>query len=146
MRITQEADYALRIVSLLAGSETPVGAPQVAEAVGVPSRFAMKILRKLSLGGVVKSTRGVSGGYRLALPPEEISLRSVIETIDGEIAIRHCLLADHICSRNADKGACRFHHVFAELNGMITERLSRLSIGDMVNDNIPINELVKILK
>ncbi len=146
MRITQEADYALRIVSLLAGGDIPVGAPQVAEAVGVPSRFAMKILRKLSLGGVVRSTRGVAGGYSLALPPEDISIRRIIETIDGEIAIRHCLLSDHVCSRNADKGACRFHHVFAELNGIIGERLSRLSIGDMVNERIPINELVNKLK
>ncbi len=146
MKITQEADYALRITSVLAQSLGPAGAPAVAEKVCVPHRFAMKILRKLSLKGLVKSTRGVAGGYRLALPPEEISLKTVIEAIDGEIAIRHCLSDTHSCQNSPDKSKCRFHNVFAYLNGVIADRLEAVSIADMVNGDIPIEEVIEKIK
>lgn len=146
MRITQEADYALRTAALLAQSPLPVGAPRIATTVSIPPRFAMKILRKLSLGGIVRATRGVTGGYSLALKAEEIRLRQVIEAIDGPIAIRHCLCGDYICDNSPNKGDCRFHRVFAALNGMITERLDRLTVADMINSALPVEELINIIK
>lgn len=146
MRITQEADYALRIVSVLAQAQGAVGAPQVAEAVGVPQRFAAKILRKLLLAGLVKSTRGVAGGFSLAAAAKDITLLQVIEAIDGQIAIRHCLAEGHICSNHKDKGACAFHHVFTELNEMIRTRLGRLSLADMTDKNVPIEALISKIK
>lgn len=146
MRITQEADYALRIVSVLAKSEKPIGAPLLAEKVKVPARFAVKILRKLGQSGIVHSTRGINGGYNLSLPSEELSLRRVIEAIDGTIAIRHCLCEEHICANSPDKERCRFHKVFAALNGMITEKLDKLTIGQMTDGAIPVNELINIIK
>lgn len=146
MRITQEADYALRITSVLALSDVPVGAPQVAETVHTPARFAMKILRKLALKGIVTATRGVSGGYTLAIPPNELSLKQVIEAIDGEILIRHCLCDEHICSHNADKSVCRFHNVFSQLNSRITQSLEGLTIGEMADTRIPLETLLNKIK
>ena len=61
MRITQEADYAIRIVSLLA-QKGLVGAPEMSENVKVPHGFAMKILRKLTSEGIIRSKRDVNGG------------------------------------------------------------------------------------
>ncbi len=145
MRITQEADYALRITSVLALSNTPVGAPQIADTVHTPSRFAMKILRKLALKGVVKSTRGVTGGYSLAIPANELSLKQVIEAIDGEILIRHCLCDEYVCSHNANKAACRFHNVFSRLNQKIVQSLEGITILDMVDTQIPVEALLNKL-
>ena len=146
MKITQEADYALRITSVLAQSTKPAGAPAIAEAVAVPHRFAMKILRKLALKGIVKSTRGVAGGYSLAVAAKELSLKAVIEAIDGKIAIRHCLCDDHNCANSPDKSKCRFHNVFAYINSLITIRLEALSIADMTNEAISTEQLIEKLK
>ena len=146
MKITQEADYALRITSLLAQSTKPVGAPAIAEAVAVPQRFAMKILRKLALKGLVKSTRGMAGGYSLSAASEDISLKTVIEAIDGEIAIRHCLCDEYVCANSPDKSKCRFHNVFAYINSLITIRLGALSIADMTNEAISTEQLIEKLK
>lgn len=146
MKITQEADYALRITSVLAMSEKPIGAPTVADRVAVPQRFAMKILRKLSLKGIVKSTRGVAGGYSLSTAAEELSLKRVIEAIDGRIAIRHCLCEEHVCTNSSDKSKCRFHNAFAYLNNLITERLDRLSIADMINPELSTEQIIEKLK
>ena len=146
MKITQEADYALRVTSVLAVSDAPMGAPRVAEAVHIPPRFAMKIFRKLSQKGIVRSVRGVNGGYCLALPADKLTLRQVIEAIDGEIAIRHCLCDQHPCSHNPDKSLCRFHNVFMYLNSVIAERFDRLTLADMTNGEISIDRLINKIK
>ena len=145
MRITQEADYALRICALLAQADIPVGAPQLAAELSVPSRFTSKILRKLMLAGVVSSTRGVNGGFSLKLSAKELTLKRVIEAVDGVIAIRHCLVPEHNCGYQPKKSSCRFHRVFEELNTIITSRLDLLSVADMVDADIPIGELTERL-
>ena len=145
MRITQEADYALRICTALAQTDAPVGAPRLSEELSIPQSFTSKILRKLMLAGIVKSTRGVNGGFSLNIASEDLSLKQIIESVDGVIAIRHCLLPEHVCSRHPSKPRCKFHLVFEELNSIITSRLEMISIADMVNEDIPVSELIERL-
>ena len=90
MRITQEADYAVRIVDCLAKQGGRLDARSVSELTGVTLRFTLKILRKLREGGIVRSFIGVTGGYELAKRPAQINLRQVIEAVDGPIAISRC--------------------------------------------------------
>lgn len=146
MRITQEADYALRITSVLATSKAPIGAPQIAEAVSIPPRFAMKILRKLSLLGIATATRGVTGGYSLQVDPYKLSIRQVIEAIDGPIEVQKCLNEEYACSRNPQKSGCRYHNMFNALNEAITQRLGSVSIGEMANDEIPLEMIIEKVK
>ena len=151
MRITQEADYALRMVSLLTKSgavfsfgmvQGTLFAPAMAEAVAVPEGFANKILRKLSLAGVVKAMRGAAGGYYLLRDPKELTVKEVIETIDGPIEISKCLAENCECLNNPNKDCCRFHNVFGVLNHMLVERLDRLTISMMVDVNLPMRDLL----
>ena len=142
MRITQEADYAIRICAFLAKEKAAVGAPKLSEALGIPHSFTSKILRKLMLASLVSSVRGAGGGFTLSADPKSLTLRTVIETIDGPIAIRHCLSAEHVCSRKESKGSCRFHIIFEELNRMITSRLDMLTLADMTDESIPVSELI----
>ncbi len=144
MRITQEADYAIRIVSLLA-QKGLVRTPEISESVKVPHGFAMKILRKLVSEEIVCSKRGVNGGYELLKSAEDLTVSDIIEAVDGEIAISKCLLSTHDCLNNPDKSRCRYHNVFASVNGIVKERLSRLTIRMMVDVNIPTEELIKII-
>ena len=74
MRITQETDYAFRIVGYLAKHEGQViGAPEIAEMEGVTKRFTLRILRKLNLAGITDAKRGSKGGYFLKKPKEDLS-------------------------------------------------------------------------
>ena len=149
MKITQEADYALRMVTLLAAQaateDVPVGAPAMAEAVAIPQGFATKILRKLSLAGVVVSSRGVAGGYRLAANPETLTVRAVIEVIDGPIEISKCLSESHQCLNNPNKSCCRYHHVFDSLNQMLILRLDRLTIAMMADTRVALEQLLETI-
>lgn len=133
MRITQEADYALRIVALLASSDALTDANTIADSAGITSGFALKILRKLSLGEIVISQKGASGGYRLAKSPENITLKDVIELIDGEIAISKCLAHEHICSKQGEnKSACKIHRIFDAINKDLVEKLEKITIASVI--------------
>ena len=98
MRITLESDYALRIVSALAKTEEKIDAKTLSDEVSVTQRFTLKILHKLVAGDFVKSYKGVNGGYRLNVSPENITLKDIIELIDGPIAISRCLESSEECS------------------------------------------------
>lgn len=85
MKLSRTVDYAVRATLELArqGEQAPVPCSQLASAGGMPERFLLQILRNLVTHGILRSTRGVEGGYTLVRPIEEISLLEIIEAIEG---------------------------------------------------------------
>ncbi len=123
MRITNEADYALRFLCVLSdGSQK--SAKIISDEAGVTLRFALKILRKLSLADIVGSQQGASGGYYLKRKPSTLSLGEVIEIIDGPLQINDCIDDDYTCTRmGKDTADCRIHCFFARMNEDIRQRM-----------------------
>lgn len=132
MRITLESDYALRIISALAELDQVVDASALAERTSVTQRFALKILHKLVQGNLVSSYKGANGGYKLKIPAEKITLKDVIELIDGPIAIVRCLGNGEECSMNSDKTACIYHHIFDEISFELSAKLKNITISDVI--------------
>ena len=85
MKMSRTVAYAVQATLQLAQAHAPHPVPcsQLAADGSMPERFLLQILRNLVTHGILTSTRGVDGGYRLDRPPEEISLLQVIEAIDG---------------------------------------------------------------
>ncbi|MCL6503492.1 MAG: Rrf2 family transcriptional regulator [Pirellulales bacterium] len=86
MRVSAKVEYACLAVFELAGAyagEEPVRIRQIASRHGIPSRFLVQILLQLKGAGLVTSTRGAAGGYRLARPPDRITLWDVMSVIEG---------------------------------------------------------------
>jgi len=135
MRITLESDYALRIIAAIATAEGVTDAKTVSGITSVTQRFTLKILHKLVLGGVVQSFKGINGGYKLKRPPNEITLKEVIELIDGPIAIARCLEDEEGCSLNCDKATCGFHRVFDLISLDLQHKLGRITIADVLSNN-----------
>ena len=75
MHITQETDYAVRIVYCLANSQGRKDARTISEEMGVTLRFSLKILHKLVQADIVKSYKGSKGGYELAAPASQVNGR-----------------------------------------------------------------------
>lgn len=102
------AEYALRAVLFLADHadrrSVPVG--QVADALRLPHNYLSKILHELARTDVLVSARGKHGGFRLARPAGEISLRSIVTPFDRVAVGRTCLLGRVQCS---DRTACAVH-------------------------------------
>ena len=135
MKITQEADYAIRFVYILAKQRDMVqGAAQLSQAAATPERYTLKILHKLKHQGIVQSVKGAHGGYLLACDPSEISLKRVIEAIDGEIALSKCMGEDPCSRMGENKQGCCFHRIFCNLSQEVAERLSGITIADVLTD------------
>ena len=102
--ITRKTDYALLALASLANLE-PHGtsARDLAERLHLPLPVLRNILKQLASRGVLKSTRGTKGGYRLAKHPDEISLAELVEVIEGPLRLTRC------CSTPTDDSAseCR---------------------------------------
>ena len=133
MRITLESDYALRIITAMAGYDTIKDAKTISTDTSVTQRFTLKILHKLVGCELVKSYKGVKGGYCLNVPPEEITLKRVIEHIDGPIAIVRCLESSEACSLNQEKTACIYHHIFDTISLDVAKKLAGITISDVLN-------------
>lgn len=92
--LTQRSRYALRAMLVLAG-EAPDRAPlpisRIAVHAEVPRKFLEIILGDLRLAGLVASTRGKAGGFRLARAPHLISFGDIIRTIEGPLALVPCV-------------------------------------------------------
>jgi Rrf2 family protein len=87
VRVSAKADYAIRAaVELAAAGDGPVKGERVAQAQEIPLKFLENILAELRHAGLVRSQRGVEGGYWLARPPEEITLAEIIRAVEGPLA------------------------------------------------------------
>lgn len=135
MRITSESDYALRIITAMSRKTGVTDAKTLADETNVTLRFTLKILNKLVGGGIAESYKGAKGGYKLRLSPDKISLKMVIELIDGPIAIVRCLESAECCSLNQDKTACEYHHIFDYISLDLASKLGKITISDVINKN-----------
>lgn len=132
MKITQEADYGLRVVLYLSKLEygAKIDAATISEHEGLPLRFLLKLLRKLIAPGIIRSYRGVNGGYSLNKLPEEITLRDVIEAIDGPICVNRCIYDPAYC--NARKGnKCEIHRALGGVQKSLVLQLSNINFKDL---------------
>jgi Rrf2 family protein len=121
MHITLEADYAVRIVTCLAKYNRRLDAKTISEKSCVTLRFALKILRKLVENGIAKSFKGATGGYELAKPANQITLRDVIETVEGTYYFSRCLNENHPpCSQSCQ---CQYQTAFNEITETVREKL-----------------------
>src|SRR6202045_1935386 len=88
MRVSTRGDYASRALLSLAlrsGDVMPTSVRDIAERTGLPQPYLEQILLALKGAGLVRSKRGVGGGYVLARPADEISLGSIVSAVDGPI-------------------------------------------------------------
>ena len=131
MRISQEADYALRIVGHLSktGEGKRCDAKSIARDAHLPQRFAVKILRKLNLAGITKSYRGAYGGYAVNRNPADITFLEVVECIDGPLYINKCLMDIKKCS-DGSAGNCITRKRLQVINTKICEMLKESNFSD----------------
>ena len=102
MQLSRKSDYALRAVMHLAGLPkgqlASIGA--VAEAQSIPREFLAKILKDLTWAGILVSFQGVTGGYRLARAPKDVTFLDVIEAMDGPVTLNLCVVNPKNCDHS----------------------------------------------
>ena len=101
---------------------------EVAERQNIPRVFLTKIVQSLVHAGLLRAYRGASGGVTLARHPSQISLRQVIEAIDGPIAVAECLLNPGKCP---EERVCPIHYVWLDLCQKVVELLDSSNLADL---------------
>ena len=130
MQLTRAGEYAIKSLLYLAGQdmEARVMASEVASAERIPVNFVRKILESLAKTGLVKSYRGAGGGFTLGRPAEQISLRHVIEAVEGPLALNQCL-QPNACDQLP---VCPMSQVWMEAQRAVESVLERYSLADVV--------------
>ena len=131
IRLTRQADYGILLLShVAAGPEGAVhAAPELASETGVPVPMVSKILKRLARGGLLVSSRGAHGGYRLARAPEDISMADIVVAIEGGISMTSCSEGGDSSCRLESR--CRVHANWRKLNKVVVGALARVSLAEM---------------
>lgn len=133
MELTRKGEYAIRGIVFLA--KQPVGkiilVSEIAEATGVSQTFLAKIFQSFAKLGLVNSFRGTGGGFILGRPAAKITLRQVVEAVEGPIIPNRCLSADENCSRETE---CTVHPVWKKIQGEVASILDAVTLEDLAKE------------
>lgn len=152
MRITTWAEYGLICALHLArkNSEGPVTGREIAENEKLPGDYVEQIMLRLRRAEIVKSTRGAKGGYMLARPAREISVKDVLQASELATFDLHCVSHPVNEERCADSGDCSIRPVWMLLQQRIDEVLASVLLSDLlateatVRDRVGLSSLTKI--
>ncbi len=135
LKLSRLTDYAVAALVRLSAAEGMETSPGIAAAIGVPEPTVAKVLKALAGQGLVISTRGARGGYRLGRPLSGIAVSEVICAIDGPIALTSCV--------EGGSGTCESQSLcpvagrWDPVNRAIREALSNITLADMAAAALP---------
>ena len=132
MKINQATDYAFRAVFYL--SLLPTGkvveARLIAEDENIPTRFLLKIFPRLIQAGIVESHRGTGGGYALARKPADITLKDVVEAVEGPVMINRCLISPEGCNKN-HSAICPVHKALFNIQQTLNQEFAKYTFESL---------------
>ncbi|MFP5254349.1 MAG: RrF2 family transcriptional regulator [Acidimicrobiia bacterium] len=134
MKVSTRGDYASRALLSLAlhgAAAGPTSVRDIAERTGLPQPYLEQILLALKGAGIVRSKRGVGGGYVLAREPEEITLGEIVSAVDGPIALGD-FGEPHQDGACDHEGQCVLLAVWADIGGQIRRQLDSFTLADIV--------------
>ncbi|HEY3176466.1 MAG TPA: Rrf2 family transcriptional regulator [Candidatus Polarisedimenticolia bacterium] len=130
LRLSREADYSL--LAMMYISARPEGSlsfrREIAAHYNIPSEFLAKVLQKLSRHGLVRSFRGMNGGYVLGREADRITLADIIEAVDGPVGLVDCQCGDRVCEQEA---VCTVQSALHGVRQEIRKVLEDVSLTDM---------------
>ncbi len=153
LKISRIADYGVVLgtrLAALALEGGPYGdvrsVRDLARETGIPQPTVGKILKQLAREGVVDSTRGARGGYRLARRPEDVTVADVIAALEGPIGVTECGPTDADHDDCELSGRCGVRGNWQRINDAIRHALRQISLAEMARpegDLVP-SELVTL--
>jgi Rrf2 family transcriptional regulator, cysteine metabolism repressor len=113
-------------------SDAPVRLADIATSEAIPPAFLERIMASLRDAGLVRSARGVGGGYRLALAPAQITAADVLAAIDGPVSLISCVPDDGACGRSPE---CRVRRVWSALDEAVESALAGVTLDDLLKED-----------
>ena len=127
MLLPQTAEYAVRAVLFIARHERPVRVAEIAAATQLPQNYLSKTLHRLARAGVLSSARGPTGGFRLAVAADRLTLQRIISTF-AQAGGQRCLLGHGICG---EVPACAVHARWAPVRSQMSDFFESTTVADL---------------
>ena len=132
MKISTKGRYGLRVLIDLATHDPgkPRMLKDIAQSQQISDKYISRLVIDLRRAKLIRSVRGVNGGFYLAKLPEEITLLEVLETMEGPISVVDCVNSPEKCRRQV---LCPARDVWTELNEGIRELTGKITLDDILN-------------
>ena len=131
MKFTTKSRYAVNALAdleHLSSYENPVSLKDIADRQGIDLTYLEQLFRKLRIAGIVKSVRGRNGGYVYASNPQNISIKSIMDAVEENLDATKCAGTSSCHSGQQ----CNSHKLWDDLNKVVDEFFSDISIADLV--------------
>ena len=135
MKLSTKSRYGLRAMIDLAAREgdEPVSLGSVAQSQGISEAYLEQLFAKLKKAGLVTSSRGAQGGYRLSRAPENVSVGDVLRALEGNLEAAACPgLSDQGCSSS---DSCVTIYVWKKINDSITRTVDSICLDELVMES-----------
>jgi Rrf2 family cysteine metabolism transcriptional repressor len=136
MKLSTKGKYGVRAVFEIARhyGKGPITIKEIADRQGISFSYLEQILHKLGKAGVIESVRGPAGGYLLARKPAELTIGDIVRTLEGPIALSHCLEPgeEGDCYQADD---CVARMVWVKVGEKIEEALDSISFEDLLTQH-----------
>ncbi len=135
MQVTREGDYGIRSVLYLARQpfKKICFVNEISEEYKIPRSFLAKILQKLVKAKIVRSYRGVKGGFSLARQARDINVLEVLEAIEGKLALNICLIDKRNCFFSKH---CPTHILWGNIQTKVIESLRKANFEDLARQKV----------
>jgi FeS assembly SUF system regulator len=129
LRLSKLTDYATVLLAILAADPArQYTAAELAERSRIAAPTVSKLLKQLHRSGLLASSRGLRGGYRLARPPQEISAAAILDALEGPLALTECASASSHCEL---EGNCGVGGAWQRINVAIRQSLQEITLSEL---------------
>ncbi len=135
LRLSKLTDYAIVVMTAMADDQARVhSASELAATTRLEQPTVAKVLKGLAKSGLIKSYRGVNGGYALAAPADRVSVADIIGAMEGPIGVTECSAHVGLCAQEA---VCALRTNWRRISRAIEIALSEVTLRDMTRPMVP---------
>jgi len=128
--ITRNTDYAIRALAYMAGNDEKLTtAAELVKKLKIPRQFMRSIMQKLGRKKLVKSYRGMAGGFKLNKRPSSIYIKEVVEAFQGPFILNECFFKKNLCP---NRGSCLLKRKIDRIEKHVVSEISSISISDLL--------------
>jgi Rrf2 family protein len=132
MLITRASEYAILSLIVLSKAESPMDSETLSKQLSIPKSFLAKILQALAKDGILKSYKGVNGGFSLLLEPQDINMLLIMSCVEGKApAVFDCASSEDDCPSD-QANLCSIWPFLNNLQNKIDTFLQEMTLADIV--------------
>lgn len=127
--LTRNTDYGIRALCFLARKKRVVSVPELVATLKIPRPFLRKILQTLTKGRLIKSYKGIGGGFSLAIPAERLYIVEVARVFQGPINLNECFFKKRLCP---GRKTCPLKRKIDRIEKHVISELGKITIGQLI--------------